>query len=206
MKTYIYENGPFMVNSYLVLTDDEKGGFILDPGSDIDPLIQEIKNRGITIDAVVATHSHIDHIAGVNLCKNAFNAPFYINDQELEMMDAISVQSRMFGVADPGKIECEHNLPADGEIQIGGLKIKLLHTPGHSPGSISLLIDDTIFSGDALFQMSIGRTDLPGGDYNTLINAINEKLMILPDETRVLSGHGPETSIGFEKKMNPFLK
>ena len=205
MKVYRFENGPFMVNTFLALTDDEKRGFILDPGNDVQPLIDEITKRQIKIEAIVATHGHIDHISGVNLVKKSFDVPFYINDAEREMVEAISMQAGMFGVPDPGAITVEQNLPDSGRIEIAGIELELFHTPGHSPGSISLLAGDVVFSGDALFQMSIGRTDLPGGNFNTLIESIRTHLFSLPDETKVLPGHGPETAIGMEKKVNPFL-
>ena len=206
MKVYRFENGPFMVNTFVALTDDEQRGFILDPGSDIQPLIEELKKRNTSIEAIVATHAHIDHIAGVNLVRKNFDVPFYLNQNEHSLARSISMQAGMFGVSDPGAITVENDLPESGHIEIAGIKLELFHTPGHSPGSISLLADNVLFSGDALFQMSIGRTDLPGGDYNTLINSIREKLFTLPDDTSVLPGHGPETSIGFEKKSNPFLQ
>lgn len=205
MKVYRFENGPFMVNTFLALTDDEQRGFILDPGNDVQPLIDEINKRQIKIEAIVATHGHIDHIAGVNLVKKSFDVPFYINNAERELAEAVSMQAQMFGVPDPGKITVEQNLPESGHIEIAGIELELFHTPGHSPGSISLLAGDVVFSGDALFQMSIGRTDLPGGDFNTLIQSIRTHLFSLPDETKVLPGHGPETAIGMEKKVNPFL-
>jgi glyoxylase-like metal-dependent hydrolase (beta-lactamase superfamily II) len=112
----------------------------------------------------------------------------------------------MFGVEDPGKITIDKQLPCQGELKISGMEITLLHTPGHSKGSVSLLMESTLFSGDSLFSMSIGRTDLPGGNYSELIHSINEKISTLPENTRVLPGHGPETTVGNEKKMNPFFR
>jgi len=206
MKIYVFENGPFMVNTYLIMADDSDIGIILDPGSHIQPLIDEVKKKNFKIAAVVGTHAHIDHIAGVNSVKKEFDVPFYLNSLENEMLDLLEVQARMFGVPNPGNVKVDENLPLDGGISLAGIDFTLFHTPGHSPGSISLYAYDAVFSGDALFQFSIGRTDLPGGDYETLITSIRQKLFTLPDSTKVFSGHGPETSIGFEKKMNPFLK
>jgi glyoxylase-like metal-dependent hydrolase (beta-lactamase superfamily II) len=111
----------------------------------------------------------------------------------------------VFGVPDPGKIIPNKNLPLSGDMKLAGLTLQFLHTPGHSKGSVSIKIDNVLFSGDTLFNFSIGRTDLPGGNYEELISSIKNKILILPDDTQILSGHGPETTVGKEKKINPFL-
>jgi len=205
MKLVVFENGPFMVNTYLAVNEDGNRGFILDPGSEMEQLIEFILKEKISLEAIVCTHGHIDHVAGVSQIKNKFNIPFYLNDLEDEIIKSIPVQARMFGVPDPGVPDPDKNLPLSGDIEFAGLNFTLLHTPGHSMGSISLYSEGVVFSGDALFNMSIGRTDLPGGNYDQLITAIKEKLFVLPDETQVLCGHGPATAIGYEKKMNPFF-
>jgi glyoxylase-like metal-dependent hydrolase (beta-lactamase superfamily II) len=203
MEIYTLPNGPFMVNSYLIVNG--KKGFFLDPGSSIRPLIVKAESEKIEIEAIVATHGHIDHIDGVNKVKEKFNVQFYANNLDMELIQSVQMQARMFGVPDPGQVIPDRNLPLTGEIQIAGLTLELFHTPGHSQGSVSIKIDDVLFSGDTLFNFSIGRTDLPGGSYEELITSIREKIFTLPDNTRVLSGHGPETTVGKEKKMNPFL-
>jgi hydroxyacylglutathione hydrolase len=137
--------------------------------------------------------------------KKRFGVPFYMNELDMPFLDSIPVQARMFGIPDPGVITVDQNLPESGEISIADLTLKLLYTPGHSRGSISILIEDTLFTGDALFNFSIGRTDLPGGNYQQLINSVNEKIFVLPDETIVLPGHGPETTVGREREFNPFF-
>jgi glyoxylase-like metal-dependent hydrolase (beta-lactamase superfamily II) len=206
MKIVVLQNGPFMVNSFLVINEETSGGIIIDPGNDIKSLLEIIEKDKISLDGIIATHGHIDHIDGVNRIKEQQDAPFYICDLDKELVDAISVQASMFGVEDPGKISVDKQLPCQGELKISGMDITLLHTPGHSKGSVSLLIENTLFSGDTLFSMSIGRTDLPGGNYSELIHSINEKIFTLPENTRVLPGHGPETTVGNEKKMNPFFR
>jgi glyoxylase-like metal-dependent hydrolase (beta-lactamase superfamily II) len=123
----------------------------------------------------------------------------------MDLLKSVKMQARMFGVPDPGSVIPDRNLPLSGEIKIAGLTLELYHTPGHSKGSVSIKIDDVLFSGDTLFNFSIGRSDLPGGNYIELISSIKNKILIMPDNTRVLSGHGPETTVGREKKMNPFL-
>jgi len=203
MEIYTLANGPFMVNSYLVV--NEKRAFIIDPGSGIKAILAKIESDNLELEAIVATHGHIDHIDGVNAVTKKFKVPFYVNSLDMELIETVQMQARMFGVPDPGKITPDRELPAGGDIEVAGLNLELFHTPGHSPGSISIKIDNVLFSGDALFNFSIGRTDLPGGSYPVLIESIKSKLLIMPDDTRVLSGHGPETTIGRERQMNPFL-
>ncbi|MCP4137956.1 MAG: MBL fold metallo-hydrolase [bacterium] len=205
MQIAVLENGPFMVNTFLVINEDTKEGFILDPGIDIDPLIQKIEIEKVNIVAIVATHGHIDHIGGVEKAKQKFNVPFYASELDKQLIDTAPIQAQMFGVPSPGKITIDSILPTSGEIEIAGLTLTLLYTPGHSKGSVSIKIDNTVFVGDTLFNASIGRTDLPGGDYEELIYSVRDQLFVLPDETRVLPGHGPETTIGREKSTNPFF-
>ncbi len=203
MEIFTLANGPFMVNSYLVV--NEKKAIIIDPGFGIKPILAKIESEKLNLEAIIATHGHIDHIDGVNTVKKKFNVPFYVNSLDSELVETVQMQARMFGVADPGKIMPDRDLPSSGDMEMAGLTLELFHTPGHSQGSVSIKIDNVLFSGDTLFNFSIGRTDLPGGNYATLINSITTKILILPDDTRVLSGHGPETNIGREKQMNPFL-
>jgi glyoxylase-like metal-dependent hydrolase (beta-lactamase superfamily II) len=193
-----------MVNSYMVVNNDK--GIVIDPGSGVEPLLNKAESDGVTIEAVIATHGHIDHIDGVNIAKGKTGAPFYISAPDSELVKNVQMQANMFGLPPVAAITAEKELPSSGDIKIAGLDCALFYTPGHSRGSVSILIEDYLFSGDVLFNYSIGRTDLPGGDYDELINSIRKNLLIMPDETRVLSGHGPETTIGTEKKHNPFLQ
>ena len=203
MEIFTLANGPFMVNSYLVVNG--KKAFIIDPGTGIKSILAKIQSDKLELEAIIATHGHIDHIDGVNTVKKQYNVPFYVNSQDMQLVQTVQMQARMFGVPDPGKISPDMELPAAGELEVAGLRLDLFHTPGHSQGSVSILIDNILFAGDTLFNFSIGRTDLPGGNYAQLITSIKSKILVLPDETRVLSGHGPETTVGMERKMNPFL-
>ncbi len=203
MEIFTLPNGPFMVNSYLVVNG--KRAMIIDPGSGIGSILSKIDAEELELEAIVATHGHIDHVDGVNIVKNKFDVPFYINNIDLDLLKNVSMQANMFGIPSPGEITQNRELPGSGDIEIIGLNLELYYTPGHSKGSVSIKIDDVVFSGDTLFNFSIGRTDLPGGSHEELIKSIRENLLIMPDETRVLSGHGPETTIGAEKAANPFL-
>ncbi len=206
MNIIVESNGPFMVNSYLVINIKEKKCILIDPGHDIRALMDKIENDSLTLEAIVATHGHIDHVEGVNSVQEKYKVPFYANEKDLELIKTVPMQSMMFGVKNPGDIVIDKNLPESGELELAGLKLTLIHTPGHSQGSISIMIGDNVFTGDALFNGSIGRTDLPGGNYNLLINSIKQKLFTLPESHKVYSGHGPDTTIGYEKKMNPFFR
>jgi len=204
MNITVFENGPFLVNTYLVVNDGKKG-FIIDPGSELHSLFDKVEQEDIELHAIVNTHGHIDHVAGVNTVKKKYNIPFYMNELDLPLLDSLQVQARMFGVPDPGYITIDNALPNSGEITIAGMEIKVLYTPGHSKGSVSLLIENAIFTGDVLFNFSIGRTDLPGGNYGELIRSVKEKIFVLPHETIVLPGHGPQTTVEREKRYNPFF-
>ncbi len=204
MEIITHPNGPFMVNSYLIINGDE--ALILDPGSDVKPMIDHIKSNNINPQAILATHGHIDHVQGVNMFKEEFKIPFYMNSLDMPLLEGLSMQARMFGVKDPGEITVDRNLPLNGDKEFIGLKLEFFHTPGHSKGSVSIKIDDVIFAGDVLFQYSIGRTDLPGGSMKELLGSIRRQLFTLPDSTKVFPGHGPATTIGAEKRGNPFLQ
>ncbi|TAL30641.1 MAG: MBL fold metallo-hydrolase [Spirochaetes bacterium] len=205
MNIVTLENGPFQVNSYLLYDMSARSGIIIDPGSSIQELLARIEKENIQLQAILCTHGHIDHVAGVNEVKARFGVPLWMNRGDSELLETLPQQARMFGVKNPGPVVIDVELPGEGAVEIGGITITLLRTPGHSPGSLSFVIDDTVFSGDTLFNFSIGRTDLPGGSYEALIASIENKLFALPDDTRVLSGHGPETTIGKEKEFNPFF-
>ncbi|MFA4835788.1 MAG: MBL fold metallo-hydrolase [Dehalococcoidia bacterium] len=201
--------GPFMSNCYIVGSETTGEGMIIDPGADPSAILNAIKNLKLKIKLIVATHNHVDHIGAVKQLKEKTGAPFAMHeaDGNIKTMEAMSrMLSGMMGHSFD-KTPPPDKLLKDGDIiEIGDLRFTVLHIPGHSPGGIALAGQGVVFSGDTLFQFSIGRTDLPGGSYSQLMNGLFDKLMVLPDNTTVYSGHGPQTTIGEERKMNPFLQ
>lgn len=202
--------GPFMSNCYIVGSEKTKEGMIIDPGAEADTIIDAVDKLGLTIILIVATHSHIDHIDALASVKEATGAPFAIHEAEAKghrLGETGRMLNQMLGIPSRRSLLKPDRLLHEGDVlQVGDLSFTVLHTPGHSPGGISLLGHGLVFCGDALFNLSIGRTDFPGCSYEELINSIQTKLMALPDDTKVLPGHGPESTIGFERRYNPFLR
>ena len=196
--------GQLQTNCYVV--ESNSHALIVDPGDEPERILRFVKDLNVTITCIVATHTHFDHVLGVDGVRIVTKTPFLIHRDDLSMLE--SMQSRVrqfmgFEVPPPPKVD---GYLKDGELlKLGDKTIRVLHTPGHSPGSISLSGEGYVLTGDALFNQSIGRTDLPGGDLQTLVQSIKERLFKLGDETIVYPGHGPETTIGDEKLANPFV-
>jgi glyoxylase-like metal-dependent hydrolase (beta-lactamase superfamily II) len=201
--------GPFASNCFIVGSEKTKEGMIIDPGADAKKILNTVHDLGLSIVMIVATHNHIDHVGALRPVKDATGAKYAVHEADSkEAMPAMF--GRMMGLMLGSSLKAPPKpdmLLRDGDvIEVGELKFQVIHTPGHSPGGISLLGDGVVFSGDTLFNLGIGRTDIPGGDYAKLMDSIITKLMVLPDSTVVYPGHGPETTIGTERKWNPFLR
>lgn len=197
--------GPFQENTFLLRAEGSSDLIVIDPGEDAERLTQFIDDHKYKPVAIVNTHAHLDHIGAVEPLKKHFGIPFYLHHADREILAAAPEHARLFGVREPEVPEIDFELAADQVLELAGLKLRVLHTPGHTPGGVSLHVGGRVFAGDTLFYGSIGRTDLPGGDFQTLIKSIEEQLLALPDETVVHSGHGPDTTIGREREYNPFL-
>ncbi|MFC1905804.1 MBL fold metallo-hydrolase [Chloroflexota bacterium] len=199
--------GMYGTNCYVVGSEATKLGMIVDPGAEPKNILDTIHGLGLSIEWIVVTHSHIDHIGALSAVKGATGAKVAMHE------DAGSGLGQALAHTLGGVLSGSINKPVkpdkllkDGDVlNIGDLNFTVLYTPGHSHGGISLVGHGVVFSGDTLFNLGIGRTDLPGGNYRQLLESIRSKLMTLPDETIVFSGHGPETTIGDERRMNPFL-
>lgn len=200
------EVGPLASNCYIVGSEATREGMIIDPGDEADTILRAVKVEKLDIKLIVVTHGHTDHIGALKEVKDATGAPFAMHPDDGRLLQAR--MARLFGSSGDADSNPEPDrLLKDGDfIDIGDLHFTVIHTPGHSPGGICILGHGILFSGDTLFQSSIGRADFPGSSYAQLLNSIHTKLMILPDETVVLPGHGPETTIGDERRWNPFLR
>ncbi len=197
--------GPFQENTWYVVSSQTNEGILIDPGEDlykIEALFAETNSDPV---AILNTHAHIDHIGAVQRLQQKYDLPFYLHRDDQFLLEQYPEQAALFGVKMQGIPDVTRFLE-EGSEQIGDIEVRLLHTPGHSPGSVSFLIGNDLFSGDALFSGSIGRTDLPGGDYDELIRSIQQKLLPLGDQVIVHAGHGPDTTIGEERRTNPFLR
>ena len=197
--------GPLQVNCFILADEKTKEAVIIDPGDDAQELLKIIKDKGLKVKYLLITHGHFDHVGANKALKEATGAELLIHEGDAQIMASASMHSRAFGMNAVASPHADRYVKHGEVITAGEISLKVLHTPGHSPGGISLLEQGMVFTGDALFAGSIGRTDLPGGDLNTLLRSIKTNLMTLPDETKVFCGHGPATTIGDERRENPFL-
>lgn len=199
--------GPLQENAYIIWNDN-KQALIVDPGSEGERIIQTVQKLDVQPLAIILTHAHFDHIGAVDDVRDAFDIPVYIHKNEQDWLEDPNLNgSARFPLGTITARKAEHIISSEQSLTIGHFHMEIFETPGHSPGSISYYFKNgnVVFSGDALFQGSIGRTDLPFGNYEQLIKSIHDKLLTLPEETIVCSGHGPETNIENEMNSNPFL-
>lgn len=196
--------GPFASNCYIVGSESNKEGVIIDPGADAKEILKNVKDLGLDIKLIVLTHGHIDHTGAVKEVKKTTGAEVAIHTDDAKSLQE-QLLGKLFGLSYPPPPPPDWLLKDGDSIDIGDLHFLVVHTPGHSLGGICLLEERVVFSGDTLFNYGIGRTDMPGGSYSQLMNSIHTKLMVLPDNTTVYPGHGPATTIGTERRSNPFL-
>ncbi|MHB8896194.1 MAG: MBL fold metallo-hydrolase [Candidatus Geothermincolia bacterium] len=196
----------FGTNSYLVWGEDSKEAVLIDAGLSTQLIQDHLKSQGLKLDAILVTHAHPDHIAGVADLAGATGAQVYLHEIEIPAIDMMpQMMLAMMGIEELNKPADIKPLAGGQVLEIAGLTIKVLHTPGHSPGSVSFLIEDALFDGDLVFRGSIGRTDFPGGDFEALMRSVREHVFVLDPETKIYPGHMGSTTVGWERKTNPFL-
>ena len=197
--------GSYQSNCYIAYSDKSKDGIVIDPGGDADIILKNIEENKINIKYIILTHGHGDHIGGVSALKEVLNVPLLIHQDDVEMIEnpGMNLSNIMGGAV---SLKADEILKDGDLIEFGDLKALVIYTPGHSRGGICLKIDNYLFTGDTLFKGSIGRTDLVGGDYETLMDSINNKLLTLDSGTIVLAGHGENSTIEDEKLGNPYLR
>ena len=200
-------NGMFAENTYLIVDTQARECAIVDPGEEAGLILHKVEEIGARPVAIWLTHAHVDHVLGVPAVTQRTGAPVWLHPADRPLYDAVPDQAAWFGLVAPDRLPVPDNDMVHGNnLAVGELRFEVRHAPGHSPGSVCLVGPGVALTGDVLFAGSIGRTDLPGGDFETLIGSIERELLTLPDDTILYSGHGPETTVGRERHSNPFLK
>ncbi len=209
IKVDVIPVGMFMSNCIIVSCSKTSEGVIVDAGAEAETILYAIKNSDVRVKAVLSTHAHIDHVSALAEVVDALNVPTYMHVDECSVYDRVGASAMVYGLEPPEQVEISKFVEDGEKLQIGEVTAEFIHAPGHSPGSVCIVFRDEspprVISGDVLFQGSIGRTDLPGGNFDTIMNTLKTVFLPMPDETVVYPGHGPETTVGEEKLTNPFL-
>jgi hydroxyacylglutathione hydrolase len=200
--------GPLHCNCTILGDELTHEAVVVDPGDNLPEILSRLQKHGLTLRQIIVTHAQIDHVGGAALLKKVTGAPVFLNKHDLELLGAMEMQAGWLGVPTPEVAPPDASADDRTKIGLAALPAEVIHTPGHTQGSICLLFpgQNLLLAGDTLFAGSIGRTDLPGGDGRQILRSLRERLLVLPDTTRVLPGHGPETTIGEERQSNPFLQ
>jgi len=194
-----------MANCFICGCDKTKEAVVIDPGGDADRILLALADSRLQVKYIINTHGHFDHVGGNGKMKHATGAEILIHPFDAPMLGSLASNAAIFGIAVENSPPCDRVIEEGEIVSFGEIALEVIHTPGHTAGGISLFTDKILFVGDTLFAGSIGRTDFPGGDFNTLISSIQTKLFKMNDDVRVFTGHGPETTIGTEKRFNPFV-
>jgi hydroxyacylglutathione hydrolase len=210
MDTMIHEIlavGPLQCNCSIVGDEATHEGMVIDPGDDIEEVLAIVQKHNLQVKQIVVTHAHIDHVGGAMKLRAATGAPILLNQNDYALLKMLDVQAAWIGVRPPGEVKVDQSIGNRETLSAGSLQANVLHTPGHTEGSICLYFpaEKKLIAGDTLFAGSIGRTDLPGGSMKKILQSLHSTVLALPDETVVVPGHGPLTTIGEERERNPFL-
>ncbi|PYX27908.1 MAG: MBL fold metallo-hydrolase [Acidobacteria bacterium] len=199
--------GALQCNCSVIGDEATREAMVIDPGDDIEDVLAIIRKHNLQVKQIVITHAHIDHVGGAMKLRTATGAPILLNQNDYALLKMLDVQAAWIGVATPGNVEIDHSLANGENVTAGSITASVLQTPGHTEGSICLYFptEKKLIAGDTLFAGSIGRTDLPGGSYPKILRSLHDTVLALPDDTVVIPGHGPITTIGNERETNPFL-
>ena len=198
--------GPIMANCYIIGCEETKNAAVIDPGDEADRILLALSEEKLKVQYILNTHGHFDHVGANKRLKGVTGAKLAIHPDDIVMLESVNMAAASFGMSVENSPAPDLTIKDGDTVTIGNISLNVIHTPGHSPGGVSFHTNGIVFVGDTLFAGSIGRTDFPGGDFNTLIASIKNKLFVLGDDVQALTGHGPATTIGQEKRTNPFLQ
>jgi glyoxylase-like metal-dependent hydrolase (beta-lactamase superfamily II) len=199
--------GPLQCNCSIIGDETTLEAMVIDPGDDIEDILAIVNQNQLKVKQIVITHAHIDHVGGAMKLRAQTGAPILINQNDLALLKMLDVQASWLGMKPPGAVQIDSDLKHGQKLEAGGLTANVLHTPGHTEGSVCLYFpaEKLLIAGDTLFARSIGRTDLPGGSFEKIIRSLHDRVLSLPDDTVVFPGHGPTTTVGEEREENPFV-
>ncbi len=200
--------GPLQCNCSIIGDETSHEAMVIDPGDDVTDILSLVKKHGLTVKQIVVTHAHIDHVGGAMKLKKQTGAPILLNQNDYTLLKMLDTQAAWLGMMPPEKVHIDQPLADGDSVGVGSLSANVIHTPGHTEGSVCLYFpaNQKLIAGDTLFAGSIGRTDLPGGSFQKIISSLQDRVLALPDDTAVVPGHGPLTTIGEERESNPFLR